>query len=143
MRSLSPLKASVFGIVLNVLLFSGALALQSVVGSAPSLDSPLVYWHNAPAALINTLLEILPGFAAGFVASRQPLLIGCVVGAIGCALQVLIISIVWGTMPVAQLLPTLMVGGLIGAIMQGVSALGGAHVRQAPPNYSLKRTAAG
>ena len=133
MRTLSPLLAAVVGIVLSVLLFAGALALQPLIGSAPSLGSPLFYWHNVPTALVNAVLGILPGFAAGFLASRRPLLVGYVVGAAGCALQVAVISFAWEPLPTAQLVPTLLVGGLISAVTQGVSALGGAHVRQAAP----------
>ena len=133
MRTLSPLLASVAGIILSVVLFAGTLALQPLIGSAPSFGSPLFYWHNVPTALLNAVLGILPGFAAGFLASRRPLLVGCVVGAVGCALQVAVVSFAWGLMPVAQLVPTLLVGGLIGAATQAVSALGGAYVRQGAP----------
>jgi hypothetical protein len=133
MRVLSPVGASVVGVVLDVVLFAGALALAPLMGSAPSFGSPLFYWHNAPTALVNAVLAIFPGFAAGFLASRQPLVVGCVVGAVGCALQVAVISLAWEPLPMAQLFPTLLVGGLIGAISQGVSALAGAHVRQGAP----------
>lgn len=134
MRTLSPSLASVVGMVLSVLLFAGALVLQPFISSAPSFDSPLFYWHNVPTALVNAVLGILPGFAAGFLASHRPLLVGCVVGAAGCALQVAVISFAWEPLPLAQLVPTLLVGGLVGAVTQGVSALGGAHVRTPSPN---------
>ena len=133
MRTLSPPLASLVGVVLNVALFAGALALQPLIGSAPSFGSPLFYWHNVPTALVNAVLGILPGFAAGFLASRRPLLVGCVVGAAGCALQVAVVSFAWGLMPMAQLVPTLLVGGLIGAATQAVSALAGAYIRSAAP----------
>ena len=133
MRALSPLFASVVGVGLSVVLFIGALALQPLIGSAASFGSPSFYWHNVPTTLVNAVLGILPGFAAGFFASRRPLLVGCVVGAVGCALQVAVVSYAWEPLPAAKLVPTLLVGALVSAVTQGVSALGGAHVRQAAP----------
>jgi hypothetical protein len=122
------------GIAFNGVLFYGALALRNVTGSVSNFDSPLFCWHNAPAALVNALFIVLPGFVAGLSAVRRPFVVGCIVGAVSCAVQVIIISIAWGPLPAAQLVPTLVVGSVVGAIAQGISALGGAYVRQAAAN---------